>query len=70
MAALDTAYQDLAREEAVCRPRIDIQIPTKDPEKIYQWRIMEGGSTSGYFAIPRARLRGSEFDQENMPLFR
>ena len=25
MAALDTAYQELAREEAVCRPRIDIQ---------------------------------------------
>jgi alanine dehydrogenase len=51
MAALDTAYQELAREEAVCRPRIDIQIPTKDPEKIYQWGTMEGGSTSGYFAI-------------------
>ena len=51
MAALDTAYQELAREEAVCRPRIDIQIPTEDPEKIYQWGTMEGGSTSGYFAI-------------------
>ena len=51
MAALDTAYQELAREEAVCRPRIDIQIPTQDPEKIYQWGTMEGGSTSGYFAI-------------------
>jgi hypothetical protein len=24
-----------ARQEAVCRPRIDIQIPTKDPNKIY-----------------------------------
>jgi hypothetical protein len=25
MAALDTAYHELAREEQVCRPRIDIQ---------------------------------------------
>ena len=51
MAALDQAYQELARQEAVCRPRIDIQIPTQDPEKIYQWGTMEGGSMSGYFAI-------------------
>lgn len=51
MEALEIAYGELAREEAVCRPRIDIQIPTKDPEKIYQWGTMEGGSTSGYFAI-------------------
>jgi ornithine cyclodeaminase/alanine dehydrogenase-like protein (mu-crystallin family) len=51
MAALDQAYQELARQEAVCRPRIDIQIPTRDPDKIYQWGTMEGGSMSGYFAI-------------------
>ena len=51
MAALDQAYRELARQEAVCRPRIDIQIPTKDSEKIYQWGTMEGGSMSGYFAI-------------------
>ena len=51
MAALDQAYRELARQEAVCRPRIDIQIPTKDSEKIYQWGTMEGGSTRGYFAI-------------------
>jgi alanine dehydrogenase len=51
MEALDKAYRELAREEAVCRPRIDIQIPTHDQEKIYQWGTMEGGSTSGYFAI-------------------
>src|ERR671910_3139605 len=51
MNALDQAYQELTRQEAVCRPRIDIQIPTKDPEKIYQWGTMEGGATSGYFAI-------------------
>lgn len=51
MAAVEKAYQELARSEAVCRPRIDIQIPTKDPQKIYQWGTMEGGSVSGYFAI-------------------
>ena len=49
--ALERAYQELAREEAVCRPRIDIRIPTADPEKTYQWGTMEGGSISGYFAI-------------------
>ena len=49
--ALEAAYKELAREEAVCRPRIDIRIPTADPEKTYQWGTMEGGSTSGYFAI-------------------
>ena len=51
MNALDQAYRELARQEAVCRPRIDIQIPTQDAKKIYQWGTMEGGSTSGYFAI-------------------
>ena len=50
--ALEQAYQELARGEAVCRPRIDIQIPTSDPAKTYQWGTMEGGSSgSGYFAI-------------------
>jgi alanine dehydrogenase len=51
MQALEKAYQELYRGEAVCRPRIDIQIPTSDPNKIYQWGTMEGGSASGYFAI-------------------
>jgi ornithine cyclodeaminase/alanine dehydrogenase-like protein (mu-crystallin family) len=51
MKALEGAYTELTRQEAVCRPRIDIQIPTNDPEKIYQWGTMEGGSMSGYFAI-------------------
>jgi alanine dehydrogenase len=49
--ALETAYRDLARGEGVCRPRIDIRIPTADPGKVYQWGTMEGGSTGGYFAI-------------------
>jgi alanine dehydrogenase len=49
--ALESAYRDLAAGEAVCRPRIDVRIPTKDPDKVYQWGTMEGGSTGGYFAI-------------------
>jgi alanine dehydrogenase len=51
MQALEEAYHELAQRQAVCRPRIDIQIPTHDPAKIYQWGTMEGGSVSGYFAI-------------------
>jgi alanine dehydrogenase len=51
MAALEEAYLALAAREAVCRPRIDIRIPTGDPAKNYQWGTMEGGSTAGYFAI-------------------
>ncbi len=51
MKALEQAYLELTRSEAVCRPRIDIQIPTRDAQKVYQWGTMEGGSISGYFAI-------------------
>ena len=51
IAALERSYLDVARGEAVCRPRIDIRIPTSDPAKNYQWGTMEGGSTAGYFAI-------------------
>jgi len=51
LAALEEAYLQLAAGEAVCRPRIDIRIPTSDPARNYQWGTMEGGSTSGYFAI-------------------
>ncbi len=49
--ALEAAYADVAAGEAVCRPRIDIRIPTANPAKNYQWGSMEGGSTRGYFAI-------------------
>src|SRR5882672_11563350 len=51
IAALEESYLNIAAQEAVCRPRIDIRIPTKDPAKNYQWGTMEGGSTAGYFAI-------------------
>jgi ornithine cyclodeaminase/alanine dehydrogenase-like protein (mu-crystallin family) len=49
--ALEESYKNIATGEAVCRPRIDIHIPTSDPAKRYQWGTMEGGSTAGYFAI-------------------
>ena len=51
MRALETSYRQLFAKEAVCRPRIDIRIPTGSPGRFYQWGTMEGGSTSGYFAI-------------------
>jgi alanine dehydrogenase len=51
LAALEQSYLQLVTGEAVCRPRIDIRIPTSDPSRNYQWGTMEGGSTSGYFAI-------------------
>src|SRR5690348_9314392 len=51
IAVLEEAYLSLAAGDAVCRPRIDIRIPTSDPAKNYQWGTMEGGSTGGYFAI-------------------
>jgi ornithine cyclodeaminase/alanine dehydrogenase-like protein (mu-crystallin family) len=50
--ALDQSYHQMMTGEAVARPRVDIQIPTADPTKTYQWGTMEGGSSSpGYFAI-------------------
>jgi ornithine cyclodeaminase/alanine dehydrogenase-like protein (mu-crystallin family) len=49
--ALERAYRDLARTEAVCRPRIDVRIPASAPGRFYQWGSMEGGSTAGYFAV-------------------
>jgi ornithine cyclodeaminase/alanine dehydrogenase-like protein (mu-crystallin family) len=51
IAALEDSYRKLSTGEVVCRPRIDISIPTSDPEKTYRWGTMEGGSTGGYFAI-------------------
>lgn len=48
---LDQAYRQLVTTDAVCKPRTDIMIPTQTPGKVYQWSSVEGGSTSGYFAI-------------------
>ena len=41
IAALEQSYLQLAAQEAVCRPRIDIRIPTSDPARNYQWGTME-----------------------------
>ncbi|MCZ6610889.1 MAG: ornithine cyclodeaminase family protein [Alphaproteobacteria bacterium] len=62
MAALEQSYADLITSDAVCRPRIDLQIPTSDANKTYQWGTMEGGSTRGYFAI---RMKSDVLTQEN-----
>ena len=51
IAALERAYADIASGEAICRPRIDMRIPTSDRSRNYQFGTMEGGSTAGYFAI-------------------
>lgn len=49
--ALEKSYRDLAQGRGICRPRIDIRVPTSDPAKTYRWGTMEGGSMDGYFAI-------------------
>jgi len=51
MDALEQSYRNLAIGEAICRPRIDMRIPTSDPARTYQFGSMEGGSTEGYFAV-------------------
>jgi len=51
MAALEQSYLDLAQGRGICRPRIDVSIPTGDPAREYRWGTMEGGSSGGYFAI-------------------
>ncbi len=52
MEALEEAYRQTATQDAICRPRIDVRIPTGEGDRVYQWGTMEGGSAvSGYFAI-------------------
>ena len=49
---LRDAYIDLASGAGICRPRIDMRIPTGEGDSVYQWGTMEGGSgRTGYFAI-------------------
>lgn len=62
MEALEKSYIDLVDSQGVCRPRIDIQIPTPEPGKTYQWGTMEGGSTRGYFAM---RMKSDVLTYEN-----
>jgi alanine dehydrogenase len=58
--ALEISYKQLIEQEAICRPRIDMRIPTSTPGRFYQWGTMEGGSTSGYFAI---RMKSDVFEE-------
>ena len=52
VGAIRQAYQEIVDGEGICRPRMDIRMPTKDPNKVYRWASMEGGSpNTGYFAI-------------------
>lgn len=51
IAALEASYRGLGTSDTVCRPRIDVRIPTSVEGREYQWGTMEGGSTGGYFAI-------------------
>jgi ornithine cyclodeaminase/alanine dehydrogenase-like protein (mu-crystallin family) len=67
MAALERSYADLFASEAVCRPRIDIQIPTPEEDKTYQWGTMEGGSTRGYFAIRMKSDIMTQVDRGGIP---
>ena len=49
---LERSYHELISGEGVCRPRIDVRLPTGNAEGVYQWGSMEGGSAlTGYFAV-------------------
>lgn len=48
---LEAAYQDFFAGHAVCRPRVDVEIPSSSPEKFFRWGTMEGGRAGEYFAI-------------------
>ena len=50
--ALETGYDDLGRNDAVYRPRLDVWVPCDRPDGYYRWGTMEGASrTIGTFAI-------------------
>lgn len=52
IAVLEEAYQDFFRGNAVCRPRVNTQVPLGDEGKVYNWSSVEGASrTTGYFAV-------------------
>jgi ornithine cyclodeaminase/alanine dehydrogenase-like protein (mu-crystallin family) len=48
--ALEESYKALHRGDAVCRPRIDLELPAGSPDHLYRWGTMEGGGPR-YFAI-------------------
>jgi len=47
---LEKAYQDLAAKEAVCRPRIDIQIPPRTARSTNgaPWRVARWAANSPF----------------------
>lgn len=50
--ALEVGYRDLARGDAIFRPRIDVYFPNETPDGYYRWGTMEGAARSlGMFAI-------------------
>ena len=52
VGVLEESYADLVAGQGVCRPRIDVRLPTGEGDSIYQWGSMEGGSVrTGYFAV-------------------
>ncbi len=49
---LEQSYRELCTGDAVCRPRLDLRLPTGRDGEVYQWGTMDGGSAaSGYVAI-------------------
>ncbi len=50
IAALEGAYKGLVDGDAICRPRIDVELPSGYPDRLYRWGTMEGGGPR-YFAI-------------------
>jgi ornithine cyclodeaminase/alanine dehydrogenase-like protein (mu-crystallin family) len=50
--ALEIAYGDLLKGDAVYRPRLDVWVPCDRPDGYYRWGTMEGASREmGVFAI-------------------
>lgn len=52
LEALEVAYDDLLKGDAVYRPRLDVWVPCERPDGYYRWGTMEGASRKlGVFAI-------------------
>ena len=43
LEALEESYRQAMAGEVVCRPKITLRLPTRDPEQVYNWGTMEGG---------------------------
>jgi ornithine cyclodeaminase/alanine dehydrogenase-like protein (mu-crystallin family) len=51
MQVIEEGYKQFFRGEALCRPRIVMQFPTREEGHTYGWSTTEGGSiVTGYFA--------------------